>query len=161
MHISITAEPIFHVGEIAITNSILTTSVVVLLVAMLFIIGARKLKAVPKGLQNIIEFAIESLYGLANGIVKDEKFTRKIFPFIATLFIFILFNNWFGLLPGVGTIGFHEIKDGHEAFVPLFRAGTADLNTTLILGLTVVILTQIIGVASLGALNYSKKFINF
>ena len=86
MHISITAEPIFHIGELAITNSILTTTIVVLLVSVIFTIGASRLKAVPKGFQNVIEYMIEALYGLANSIIKDEKFTRKIFPLVAKNF---------------------------------------------------------------------------
>lgn len=161
MHISIAAEPVLHIGEVPISNSVLTTSVVVLLISLFVIISTRKLEKYPKGIQNILEFGVESLHNLALSITKDKKFTRKIFPIVATFFIFILFNNWFGLIPGVGTIGFHEIDHGKEVFVPLFRAGTADLNTTIILGVTVVILTQIIGVTSLGLLKYGKKFINF
>lgn len=161
MHISITAEEVAKVGSLHITNSVLTTSTVVLLLSLVAILGTRNLKAVPKGFQNVAEFGIESLLKLTTNITKDEKFSRQIFPIIATFFIFILFNNWFGLIPGVGTVGFHEVKEGHEAFVPLFRAGTADLNTTLLLGVIVVILTQIFGIAALGAVKYGKKFINF
>lgn len=161
MHISITAEHLFDLGPLSVTNSILTTFVVVATLGIIAIIGTRRLKAVPSGFQNVAEFAIESLLKLTTNITKDEKFSRKIFPLIATFFIFILFNNWFGLIPGVGTIGFHEVHNGKEAFVPLFRAGTADLNTTLALGLIVVTLTQVFGIAALGALNYGKKFVNF
>lgn len=161
MHISITAEHLFNLGPISVTNSILTTSVVVFILSIIAVLGTRKLKNTPKGFQNVVEFAIESLLKLTTNITKDEKFSRQIFPLIATFFIFILFNNWFGLIPGVGTVGFHELHNNKEVFVPLFRAGTADLNTTVVLGLTVVILTQFFGIAALGVLKYGKKFINF
>ena len=161
MNISIMAEPIFHIGNFAITNSMLSSFVVVVLVSLFFIIGSRKLSFVPKGIQNAIEMGIEALYNLTESIIKDEKFSRKIFPLIATFFIFILFNNWSGLIPGFGTIGFHEVVEGKKVLVPIFRAGTSDLNTTLILGLTVVVLTQIFGIAALGAGKYAKKFFNF
>src|SRR5262249_28496262 len=83
-------------------------------------------------------------------------------PFIATFFLFILLNNWCGLIPGVGTIGFfeHEAKEGAAVFVPYFRAGTADLNTTLALGLISVICIQAFGVMY-QKLGYFSKFINF
>ena len=83
---------------------------------------------------------------------------------MGTLFIFIIFLNWFGLLPGVGTIGFYEIEEGHEVaekvFVPLFRAGSADLNTTLALALISVVSIQISGIKTLGK-EYIGRFFNF
>jgi F-type H+-transporting ATPase subunit a len=58
----------------------------------------------------------------------------RTFPLLATIFIYILTANWFGLLPGVGTIGFGE-KSGPLALTevthPLLRPASADLNMTL------------------------------
>jgi F-type H+-transporting ATPase subunit a len=55
---------------------------------------------------------------------------------LSGLFLFILFHNWSGLLPGVGTIGHGYYADGHfNILKPLIRPGNADLNMTLALAL--------------------------
>lgn len=162
MHVSITANPIFEIGSFTVTNSILTTFIVIVFLFIISFLTTREISLVPKGLQNAFEMGIEMLFNLTNNIIKDKKFAKRIFPLIATFFIFILFNNWFGLIPGVGTIGIYEINaEGHEAFVPILRAGTADLNTTVALGVIVVFASQILGIAAIGTFRYGKKFINF
>jgi F-type H+-transporting ATPase subunit a len=73
---------------------------------------------------------VESLYDFLGGIVGGDL-ARKTFWFFATIFIFILFTNWFGLLPGVGTIGKGiDTPNGFEVTTPLLRGGNADLNMT-------------------------------
>ncbi|HBG81463.1 TPA: ATP synthase F0 subunit A [candidate division CPR2 bacterium] len=162
MHISIAAEEIFKIGPVQVTNSMLAAAITFVMLGSVSYLATRNLKSVPTGLQNVCEAMVEALYNLTHSISRDKKLTDKIFPLIATFFIFILFNNWLGLLPGFGTIGFHEINgEGHEVFLPMLRAGTADLNTTVALGLISVIAIQVIGIGALGVAKYSKKFINF
>lgn len=161
MHISINAEHIFNIGPLPVTNSMLTSFVVLISLSIFAIIATRRMETIPKGIQNVAEIGIESLLKLANSVTRDSKLSQKIFPLIATFFIFILFNNWAGLLPGVGTVGFHEIDHGKEVFIPLFRAGTADLNTTVVLGVIAIIGVQVLGMATLGVFKYGKKFLNF
>jgi F-type H+-transporting ATPase subunit a len=106
LHISLSAEPIFHIGNFAITNSMFTS----LLVSSLLIIFAftvnKSLKHVnkPQGLQNFAEWIVESLYNLTYSVTGDMRKAGMFFPLVSTFFLFILINNWFGLLPGVGTI---------------------------------------------------------
>jgi len=64
-------------------------------------------------------------------------------------------------LPGIGSIGFNEIKDGHETFVPLFRSVNSDLNATLSWAIISVFLAQIFGMSSLGTFSYLKKYFDF
>jgi F-type H+-transporting ATPase subunit a len=163
MEISIAAEKIFEIWGFPVTNSMLLSLVVLIFLSILVYFGTRKLEEVPKShsMQNVLEMAIEKLLGLVDSVTKDRKLSMKIFPILATFFIFILFNNWFGILPGVGSIGIHETVHGKEVFIPIFRAGTADLNTTIMLGILVVIATQVIGIVTLGFFRYGKKFINF
>jgi len=116
---------------------------------------------VPGKLQNILEIIIEGLFNFFNSVWENRKKTRKYFPLLATFFIFIIISNWFGLLPGIGSIGFTEIKDGHESFVPLFRSVNSDLNATLSWAIISIILVQIFGTTSLGIFSYFKKFFNF
>jgi F-type H+-transporting ATPase subunit a len=63
--------------------------------------------------------------------VVGPDLVKKAFWFFATIFIFILATNWFGLIPGVGTIGWGVAGEhGFEVTRPLLRGGNADLNMT-------------------------------
>jgi len=84
----------------------------------------------------------------------------KFFPLIASIFLFVMFGSWAGLLPGFETIGLMKMEHGQEVYVPLLRGATADLNTTLGLALFAVISIQVFGYKMLG-LKYFKKFFNF
>lgn len=159
IHISLTAEHLFNIGNILpVTNSLLTSWVVMVLLVIFSFLMTRKLSLVPGNLQSIGEILIEGLESLFSSVLHEK--TKLFFPLLATYFIYIISLNWAGLLPGVGTIGIEKIEDGYKAFVPLFRAGTADLNTTLALSLVAVLIIQISGIKTLGV-SYLKKFINF
>lgn len=237
IHISISAEKLFDIGGITISNSIFTSLIVSALLIIFAVAVNSQLRpqGKPSGLQNFAEFIVEALHNLLYGVTGDLKKTRLFFPLIASFFMFILVNNWFGLLPGVGTIYkyvseepaqaethqqsglidqlvpaaqasvtetahaeetvaaehvepavVHETTDAtmelesglaapatetHDTSaassehagpkkVPLFRAATADLNTTIALAIISVIATQIIGVQFLG-FSYFKKYVNF
>ncbi len=116
-----------------LTNSVLVSVIVVLTILFLARRATRKMELIPTGEQNVFEALIATLYGTLEGIV-GKQMIPKTFSFLATLFIYILISNWFGLLPGVGSIGWGE-KIGplslESADVPLFRPGTADVNATL------------------------------
>jgi F-type H+-transporting ATPase subunit a len=95
--------------------------------------ATRKIKEVPEGAQNFWEWLVESLHNFLEGIIGHDL-VKKTFWFFATIFIFILFTNWAGLIPGVGTIGWGIPKPqgGLEHLTrPLFRGTNADLNMTL------------------------------
>ncbi len=159
IHISLTAEKIFHItGNIWITNSLLTSWIVMLFVIAFSIFATKKLALVPNNLQSIAEIIIEGIWNLFSSILRDK--INVYFPLIATYFIFIITLNWAGLFPGIGTIGLESIEEGHRAFIPIFRAGTADLNTTLALAIIAMLVIQISGLRTLGA-SYIKKFVNF
>ncbi len=114
-----------------ITNSMLVTWGVALLLIIFAQVANRQMRDVPSGAQNFWEWLVESLYGFLEGIIGHEL-VRKTFWFFATIFIFILFSNWLGLVPGFGTIGYGT-KEGGEFIVtdPWFRGANADLNMTL------------------------------
>src|SRR5438067_4087511 len=104
------------------------------LVALALIVFARfatrKIQEVPSGPQNFWEWLVESLYEFLENIIGHDL-VKKTFWFFATIFIFILFTNWFGLIPGVGTIGWGvQGEHGFEVTRPLLRGGNADLNMT-------------------------------
>jgi len=114
------------------TNSTLVALCVLGIVLWFARKATKNMSLVPHKAQNTFEFVIEFLYGQVENIV-GAKQAKLAFPLLGTLFLYILVSNWFGLLPGVGTIGWGEstgflsVKAAHD---PLFRPPTADLNAT-------------------------------
>ena len=98
-------------------------------------LATRKMLEVPTGAQNFWEWLVESLYDFLEGIIGPDL-VKKTFWFFATIFILILFTNWFGLIPGVGTIGWGvQSEHGFHVTRPLLRGGNADMNMTLAMAL--------------------------
>lgn len=106
--IEVAAEPI---GLGPVTNALLTSIILsVILIIGAFIVGS-SLKERPAGLQNVVEFLIEALDNLVNNIA-PKKWAATFFPILATIFIYLLFANWFGLLtPLLGSIGFVHLAE--------------------------------------------------
>ncbi len=106
--ISIKAETLFDIptpfGALHFTNSMLYTVIVMAVIVLFFALATRRMSLVPKGAQNFGEAVVEFLLGITEGTA-GRRVGRRIFPLIATLFIFIITANWSGLLPGVGTVG--------------------------------------------------------
>ncbi len=160
--ISIKAEPLFHIGDFLITNAYLTSLIVSLILIITAIWYAKMLeKSADKrpALFYFIQGINMFLYDLVKSIFGSRRL-EVFFSIISAFFIYILIQNWFGLLPGVGSITIKVIEEGEKMKFPLFRGGTADLNTTLALALASVIITQYYGIKYLGFSEYIKKFFN-
>ena len=111
----------------------------VLFLAVLFFFVTRKLKRIPEGKgQTLLELFVGGITDFFGGILGDDG--KKYVPFVGSFFIFILSLNYLGLIPG-------------------FQAPTADLNTTLALGITAVIGVQIIAIKENGFAGYIKHLI--
>ena len=154
------AEPIYHVGGFNITNSLLNSWIVVLVVIILSLAIGRKIKTIPTGIQNAFEAIIEAFLGVFDSVTNSREKSLKFFPLIFAFFLFILLNNWLGILPGVGSIGQIASEHGEKVFIPYFRGGTADLNTTLALAIIGLVASHIFGVLAIGAWHHLNKFIN-
>ena len=125
--------PLIDLGIFKVTNSMIVTWIVALGIIVFAQYATRRIKDVPDGAQNFWDWLVESLHDFLESIIGHDL-VKKTFWFFATVFIFILFSNWFGLLPGVGTIGWGEpnAQGGLEHISrPLFRGVNADLNMTL------------------------------
>jgi len=122
---------LFHVGKLAVTNSMVVTWFVAAGILFFAQVATRKIKSVPTGAQNFWEWLVESLHNFLENIIGREL-VKKTFWFFATIFIFILFLNWFGLIPGVGTIGWghHDATGAFHIDRPLLRGANANLNLT-------------------------------
>lgn len=156
-HISLSAETLWRVGGLPISNALLTTWLVMALITILSYLATRRLDLLPGNAQTIAELLVGGLYDFFEGVI--GKHVKDVFPLIASLFFFIIIANWVGLLPGVGTIGFFKQEGTVQFFLPLLRGPTADLNTTLALALVSVVAIQYFGFKKLG-LHYSSRFIN-
>ena len=117
-------------GSSFVTSSMVVTWTVGIGLILFARYATRKIQLAPSGAQNFLEWLVETLYEFLEGIIGADL-VKKTFWFFATVFIFILFTNWFGLLPGIGTIGWGvDGQHGFEVVNPLLRGGNADLNMT-------------------------------
>jgi F-type H+-transporting ATPase subunit a len=164
-HIQIAPDLLYPGAPVFLTNTFILTVVSAILVAILFLIAARKPRIVPRGFQNFVEWVFEQLLSLCEDVAGKEN-GRRFFPWVATLFLLILFANWWEIIPSVETIGTKAAdKPGcagvmHQGilltgqfsscFVPWFRPPTTDLNLTIVLSILTVVLTQIYGFRILG-----------
>ncbi|KKT93143.1 MAG: hypothetical protein A3E37_01075 [Candidatus Andersenbacteria bacterium RIFCSPHIGHO2_12_FULL_46_9] len=155
LHISLAAEPVINIGSFVITNSMLASVVASVFIVTLTLLVTRRVALQPKGLAvNILDAGGEALLAMIERVTNHHQRALTYFPFLATLFLFIIVNNWLGLLPGVGTI---VINTPHGT-MPLLRGATADLNTTFALAIISVILTQIYAIRHLGLLTHLGKY---
>lgn len=159
IHISIKPERIFSLWAFPVTNSLLAAGVVLVLFTLCALwynrISKRKSK---NSFFYLITLGLRLLYSLFHSVFGEK--TDYFFPLLASFFFFILLHNWFGLIPGVGSLLIAVKENSHVVFAPLLRGDTTDLNTTLALALISVSYTQVVGVTSLGLKEYLKKFIN-
>jgi F-type H+-transporting ATPase subunit a len=164
LNISIAAEKIGSFGSFPITNSLLSTWVVMAILIVISWLATRNLRMIPSGLQNVMEMVVGGFYDFYKTIVGER--IKSFYPLLLSLFFFIIIANWFGLLPGVGTVGFFVTKPAESAaaksvteFVPLLRGANADLNTTIALALITIFLVQFFAFKAAG-IHYAKRFIN-
>ncbi|MBI3943656.1 MAG: F0F1 ATP synthase subunit A [Chloroflexi bacterium] len=162
--LSVRGEPIpgwfLNLGftSIPITNSLLATWVTMVVLVILAFLTTRNVSLIPGRLQNIMELAVEAIYNLVlDGV--GPKWVSRIFPLVATMFFLILLSNLISVaVPVISAIGFKEVHDGKEILIPILRSPSADLNFTVGLALTSVILTQVYGVMANGFFPYFNRF---
>lgn len=160
INISLAAEPIAHIGSFPITNSMLgalSAAGVLILTARA---AGRQATLRPSKLQNAFEMIMEFLLNLMDGVTGNREKTKRFFPIVATIFLFVITMNWLGLVPIFGTIGLNEVHEGHKVFVPFLRAGAADLNMTIVLAMVSVVAAQVFGVMYIGAKKHLRKYFN-
>ena len=156
--ISLVPEVITEIGGFPLTNTFLVTIIVSILIITGSVIFSKKKDIVPKGFQNFVEFVIEGLLDLVDGVTGDREQTKKFFPIVATIFILVIMSNWIGLLPGMGTIGVNRIHHGESILVSFIRSPSADLNLTLALAIFSVLAAQFMGITAIGIKKYAGKF---
>lgn len=132
-----------------ITNTLITSWIVMVVVILVSYLATSKMRLVPTSrLQNLFELIIDTGYQTVADLAHSKA--KVFFPIVMTFFIFILFGNLIGLLPGFATITYNHL--------PLFRSMNSDLNMTLALALTSAVLTHAFAIYYLGIADYLKKW---
>ena len=131
-------------GILDVTGEVITMWIMLLVIALLSLIVKKNLKERPGKFQNVIETGIEYLDNFFSDILGKKK-ARKYFTFLASLFIFIIFSNYSGLIPGVGLTDY-------------VKAPTASLSVTAALGVVTFLFLQISGIRH-NAKHYFKHFV--
>ena len=141
----------------SVTNSMVGTWIVAVGLIIFAQVATRHMKERPDGLQNFWEWMVESLHDFLEGVI-GPNLVKRSFWFFASVFIFILFANWAGLIPGVGTIGWgHQTAAGFQIEKPLFRGVNADLNMTLAMALVFFLCWIIWSVQEIGPIGFLKE----
>ena len=121
---------LFKIGGFVINNSMISEAIVTVIVVTIVQIAMRAPKLIPSGLQNLVEWAVELMSNLIESLAGRETMQRG-FWYFGSLFIFIFAENFLALLPGVGTIGYGHMVNGHfEVTQPFLRGANANVNVT-------------------------------
>lgn len=158
VHIDIAAEKLITVFGFPITNTLINAWIVGALLCVGAILLSRRIRLIPSGAVNVFEFFVEAFLGLMEGVFGSRERAEQYFPIVATLFLFIVASNWFGILPGFGALGFFVHEGKETFFMPLFRSAASDLNVTLALGTVAMVLVNVSGAAALGFRAHARKF---
>lgn len=158
MIISLAPEVLGHWGSFPITNTLVMSYLVVAFLLIIAVIASHKVRMVPPRLQGFFEMLFEGALDLMDSVTGDRALTKKFFPLVLTIFLFVFFSNLLTIVPGLGTIGLWGLHHGKEALIPFVRSPSADLNFTIAIAVGSVIGVQILGIATIGAARYAKKF---
>jgi F-type H+-transporting ATPase subunit a len=149
---------LFNIGNFPITNTMITAWITIILLALLTFLAFRRPKIVPAGIQKVMEYIYNALLDFCISVA-GEKDGRRFFPFVATIFLFVITNAYLGLLPFYGDALF--ITDAAGKHIPLLRAANTDINVPLSLALFAWISIEAFGLKAHGLFQYAKKFLNF
>lgn len=141
--LGLTSQLIIPLGGVNLVFNLETMVMTWMIIIVLLFFGymaTRKRKLVPGRIQAVGELLVGAIYGLTYDTL-DEKLARKYAPMVATLFMFLVLCNWWGIIPG-----FHE--------------PTKDLNLPLALGLMSFFISHAVGIKSKGIVNYIKGYMD-
>lgn len=176
-HIAVPVDILFSIGGFPVTNTLLVAVLTILLILLLFWLAIRDPKLIPGKLQNLVEWTTELLLNLCEEVAGKEN-GRRFFPWVASIFLIVLFANWWEVIPGVETIGTVDrslpgcanvqasagvflFGNTSNCIVPWLRPTSTDLNFTLALAVVSVVMTQWYGIRSLGVGQHILKYLNF
>lgn len=179
-HIGVPVDTLFYIpfgnpNGFPVSNTLIITWVTILVIFAFFFVAFRKPKLVPRGIQNLVEWTFQLLLNLCEEVAGKED-GRRFFPWVATIFMFVLLANWWEIVPGVESLGTVEPGvRGAQHLGPIYflfgtnsnhltawlRPPSTDLNLTLAIAIISVVITQIYGFRKLGAFQHITKYLNY
>ncbi|MFA4834315.1 MAG: FoF1 ATP synthase subunit a [Patescibacteria group bacterium] len=158
MELSVKLAPdiLFFIGGFPVTNTFFWSLFISLFLIIFTLFVRARLKLIPGGLQNIVELLLEGGYSFVRSIAGTEKKTKRLFPLVFTMFVFILVANLATYIPGQSAVTLHK----EEGVVSVFRAVIADYGMVFAMTLVTFLITQIVLIAVHGPFGYLGKFIN-
>lgn len=166
--IAVPPDALFWIGPFPVYNTFIITIVTVLIIVGIFRAALRNPAIIPGFLQNLVEWASQLLLNLCVDVAGKTK-GRRFFPWVATIFFYVLIANWWEVIPGVETIG--TLKAGAQPVAgfllfgshsneiyPWIRPPSTDVNFTIALAVTSVVVTQIYGFRILGVRHQLARY---
>lgn len=144
--ITLPAHPVFHIGSFGVTNSIVAGWITTVVIVLIFFFATRKSKLIPGKFQNLVEWFINGMLDFFKNVGGEEN-ARRFFPFVGSIFLFVMVNAWMNLIPGFGWAV-------HEGGEPFLRGANTDINVPLALALY-----SFVGVTYVGFKSQKAKFV--
>ncbi|MBV9159507.1 MAG: F0F1 ATP synthase subunit A [Candidatus Kaiserbacteria bacterium] len=151
IHVEIAAERLGTFLGVPITNTIVASGLVSLVLIILALVVGKRLRMIPGRLQSVFEHAIEFVYDYVAETLESTEMARKFFPLIVTIFLSLWLSNLMEFIPGVGSLLYHG--------APLFRSVNTDLTTPLALAIISFFVIEVTGILTIGIAKYGSKFL--
>lgn len=161
LSIHLNAPILGHFFGVPVTSTLVMTWVTMVLLVLFSLAMRSQLSLVPNKIQIVTESIIGGIFEYMATTLESRELARKFFPLIATIFIFVLALNWFGLIPGVGSVGVYSEQHGNTELIPFLYPANTDLNITIGFALVAFVAIELAGILILGFFKYGSKFINF
>jgi F-type H+-transporting ATPase subunit a len=159
--IHLSAPVLGHFYGIPLTSTMLMTWLTMIALAVFVVLFKHKIALIPGKVQVAVEAVVGGAFDYMAAALESRELAKKFFPLIMTIFLFILSLNWFGLVPGVNSVGIYTESHGEHTLVPFLYPANTDLNITIGLALIAFVSIELAGIILLGFFKYGGKFINF
>jgi F-type H+-transporting ATPase subunit a len=161
IHVALSPYIVGELWGIPITSTLITSWLCMALLVGFAIMVSHKIALQPGRLQSVSELLIGGVFDYMADVLESRTLARRYFPVVMTIFLFILLLNWFGLFPGVTSIGYYAGHGSESHFIPFLYPAATDLNITFAFALVAFVTIQFSGITAIGVFKYAGKFINF
>ena len=168
IHVSIRAEELTRFMGIPLTNTLLMSWVVLVILTLIALVVRYRINILPSKLQLLLELLLENVFEFIETTLESKDLAKRYFPLITTIFLFIFTANLLEFIPGVGSVGLiaHKASTiageaGNTEFIPLLRSMNTDLNVTLALAILSFLTIEISGIFMIGFFKYFSRFLPF
>lgn len=170
--VALAPEQLGNLWGLPITNTLLMSWAVIIILGILAYIIGRNVKLIPGRFQTLLEWLFGFVYDYIAETLESRDMARKFFPLLLTIFLFIFTANMLEFTPGIGSVGLFHPSTGSISslqagsgqvweFTPLFRSANTDLNVTLALAIISFFVIEVAGILAIGVSKYASKFVTF